>query len=43
MLSAVRDEHGVIQLYDIYLDGQWMGSRRTVEQALAYAAFLEGR
>lgn len=31
-LHPVIDQLGKILLFDIYRDGQWLGSRRTVEQ-----------
>lgn len=35
----VLDEPGNVVLYDMYVDGQWHGSRRTLEQcALHFAA-----
>lgn len=32
-LKPVFDKEDQVQIYDIYIDGQWCGSRRTVEQA----------
>ena len=34
MLQPVYDTNGNIQLYDMFLMGRWLGSRRTVEQCL---------
>ena len=31
-LRPVHDEKGELQLYDIFNDGEWCGSRRTQEQ-----------
>lgn len=31
-VSPVRDAEGNVIVYDIYLNGEWVGSRRTKEQ-----------
>lgn len=31
--AAVQDERGFALLFDLWVDGEWIGSRRTVEQA----------
>lgn len=40
LLQAVRDKHDAIQLYDIWIDGAWHGSRRTERQCRAYIAHM---
>ena len=38
-IIPVRDKDGNVVLYDMYVDGEWHGSRRTLEQcALHFAA-----
>lgn len=37
---VIRDD-GTIALWDIFIDGQWHGSRQTYEQAEAMAAWLQ--
>jgi hypothetical protein len=32
----VHDEKGEVQLWDMYKDGKWVGSRRLLEWAAAY-------
>lgn len=32
----VRDKDGNVQLFDMYVDGDWHGSRRTLEQCDEY-------
>lgn len=29
---AVKDERGFALLFDLWVDGKWVGSRRTIEQ-----------
>lgn len=35
MLVPALDKDGNIFLYDIFVDGKWIGSRRTLKQAIA--------
>lgn len=38
--APVRDKRGDIVLYDMYVYGEWIGSRRTLEQCdLAFTAY----
>lgn len=30
-IEPVLNKYGEIELYDIYIDGKWVGSRRTIE------------
>lgn len=39
-LTALLDKDGAIILYDIYIDGEWCGSRRTAEQCYEFAAWV---
>jgi len=39
----VRDDHGVIVLFDMWLDGQWLGSRRTAAQCREEFEYAERR
>lgn len=39
-LVPIKDDKGEIILYDVYVDGEWCGSRRVEEQADAYARYL---
>lgn len=34
MLVPVLDKDGSVLLYDIFVAGQWVGSRRTIPQAI---------
>lgn len=36
----VLDKHGNVVLYDMYVDGEWHGSRRTLEQCVLYFSQL---
>lgn len=33
LIKTVLDKKGEVQLHDIFLDGKWIGSRRTKVQA----------
>ena len=33
---AVLDDHGAVVLYDMYVNGEWHGSRRTMRQCQMY-------
>lgn len=35
-LIAIRDKAGAVVLYDMFIDGVWHGSRRTLAQCGAY-------
>ena len=35
-ISPIKDDKGEAILYDIFLNGDWYGSRRTKEQAASY-------
>lgn len=37
---AVLDADGATVLYDIFIDGEWIGSRRTPDQALNALAWV---
>jgi hypothetical protein len=37
----VHDKHGQVLLYDMYINGQWHGSRRTLAQCQAYWASVK--
>lgn len=37
---AVHDDRGDLILYDMYVDGVWHGSRRTLSQALDHQSFI---
>jgi hypothetical protein len=39
----VRDDDGAIVLFDMWLDGQWLGSRRTVAQCREEFEYAERR
>lgn len=39
-LIAVRDKAGAVVLYDMFIDGVWHGSRRTLEQCGRYLKAL---
>jgi hypothetical protein len=38
----VTDPQGNVLLYDMYINGQWHGSRRTLDQCQAYWASVKG-
>jgi hypothetical protein len=38
----VYDEDGNVVVYDIYVDGVWVGSRRTLAQCEDYFRYLSG-
>lgn len=40
MISLIPTFIGPV-LYDIYLNGKWYGSRRTVEQCFSYAKIID--
>lgn len=39
---AVKDARGFALLFDLWVDGEWVGSRRTVEQCEDYLSHLCG-
>jgi len=39
---AVKDERGFALLFDLWVNGKWVGSRRTVEQCEEYLSWLRG-
>jgi hypothetical protein len=39
---AVKNEHGHALLFDLWVNGKWVGSRRTVEQCEQYLSWLCG-
>jgi hypothetical protein len=39
VFKPIRDDQGVVQLYDIYFRGEFVGSRRTIEQCEAVCAW----
>jgi hypothetical protein len=39
VFKPVCNDQGVVQLYDIYFRGEWVGSRRTIEQCEAVIAW----
>ena len=41
--KPVLDKDGTVQLYDIYVDGEWHGSRRTLAQCDLYLKFIISR
>ncbi len=40
-LVPVKDADGEVVLYDIFIDGKWIGSRRTIPQAIAAQAWFK--
>jgi death-on-curing protein len=42
-LTPICDANGQVLLYDIYVDGRWLGSRRTKEQCRLHVFGREGR
>jgi hypothetical protein len=39
---AVKDDRGFAVLFDLWVNGKWAGSRRTVEQCEEYLSCLCG-
>lgn len=39
---AVKDENGYALLFDLWVDGVWVGSRRTIRQCEDYLSHLCG-
>ncbi len=39
-LEPVYDDKGEVVLFDIFIDDEWVGSRRTKKQALMYAGIF---
>lgn len=39
---AVKDDRGFALLFDLWVNGHWVGSRRTVEQCESYLSSLRG-
>lgn len=37
---AVKDHRGFALLFDLWVNGKWVGSRRTVEQCEEYLSWL---
>ena len=41
MLAPAPDEDGGVLLYDIFVAGKWVGSRRTIKQCIETLTHLE--
>ena len=39
---AVKDSEGEAQLFDLWVDGEWIGSRSTIRQCEAFLSYVCG-